>query len=217
MTTIIRLLTVAFVPVLLSGCVGPPFLDAYGYVSKDQDPVRKDGQPVVMPANAPSISQGFAPRPAKAMYSTRDKGRHEGIDILGPMGLAVFSCAPGTVVESRLDALLGHVVAVDHGRFKGKLYRSRYCHLQKRSVRVGDTVERCTRIGTLGRTGLLAGFPHLHFEIRTAAEKDQKVWVPVNPHLFWARGVGIVTCCEADKAWTKTEFRTTYPVPCRKE
>ncbi len=50
-------------PVLLSGCVNfrANYIDPmYGEIASDVDPVRAGGEPVEMPANAPSTSQGFS-------------------------------------------------------------------------------------------------------------------------------------------------------------
>jgi len=43
--------------------------------------------------------------------------------------------------------------------------RSRYAHLSKRDVKVGDWVSKNQQIGYCGKSGLADG-PHLHYEIR---------------------------------------------------
>ncbi len=38
-----------------------------------------------------------------------------------------------------------------------------------------------------------------------------------DPHLFWQKGVGRVTCFERDKPETAAKPGLIYPVPCRSE
>jgi len=57
---------------------------------------------------------------------------------------------------------------------------SRYGHLQKIDVKVGDRVERGQVIGRVGSTGLSTG-PHLHYEVLVEGKQ-------VNPRKFlWER------------------------------
>ena len=78
----------------------------------------------------------------------------------------------------------------------------------------GALVRRGRQIATLGTTGMLGGgIPHLHFELfRQAGDESE---VSADPHLFWAGGVGRVTCFDPAVPYDPTHFRTTYPVPCR--
>ena len=53
----------------------------------------------------------------------------------------------------------GNYVYIQHdGR-----YMTRYLHLHKRTVKVGERVKQGQTIGTVGATGLATG-PHLHYE-----------------------------------------------------
>jgi hypothetical protein len=36
----------------------------------------------------------------------------------------------------------------------------------------------------------------------------------MNPHRFWADGIGVVTCFDENKKWYDLPFNTSYPVPC---
>lgn len=198
---------------VLSGCVGL-FIKEYGVAARDDKTVRKDGQAVFISENTPSISQGFRPAPLDGPL-TRTTSGHNGIDIIGQSGAPVLACASGTVIDAFFDIFYGHRVDIDHGQDKnGRTVRSNYFHLQTRLVEKGHKIRRGQQIGTLGRTGLLAGFPHLHFEIRTADPLDPAIFEPVNPHRFWVNGIGVITCYDSTRQWPDTPFGTTYPVPC---
>lgn len=208
-----RLAVLGFAALLgLSGCY-QAFVKPYGHVARDDDPVRADGKPVVMPPNAPSILNGFAARPQ--FYE--DPVGHRAIDIVGPIGTPVLAAASGVVIESYFEPMYGNNVLIDHGvDEQGRFVRSRYLHLDERLVEKGDRVSRGDEIGRLGDTGALAKFlPHLHFEILLAEVRDQYPYETHNPHKFWMKGPGIVTCFDSGQHYPETAFRIVYPVPCK--
>ncbi len=94
---------------------------------------------------------------------------HNGLDIAGPRGTAVFAPAIGVVSRSEVDHDLGRMIAIEHGYGKTTWYG----HLDKQVVKVGQSVERGDIIGFVGSTGRSTG-PHLHYEVRV----DGK---PTNP------------------------------------
>jgi len=199
---------------ILGSCVGIYIRD-YGYVARDDKNVRKDGQAVIISENTPSISQGFRPELSVGQFKKISTGHH-GIDIIGKNGTPVISCAAGIIYDAFFDIFYGHQVVIEHGQDKrGLPIRSKYLHLQKRLVKKGDKIDRGQQIGTLGRTGLLAGFPHLHFEIRIGDSLDPTIIDSVNPHKYWVDGIGVITCYDSTRQWPDTPFQTTYPVPCR--
>jgi murein DD-endopeptidase MepM/ murein hydrolase activator NlpD len=77
------------------------------------------------------------------------------------MGSNVYSTGNGVVVRAGWAFGYGRLIAVDHGFG----YQTRYGHLQKIEVAVGDTVSRGSVIGKLGNSGRSTG-PHLHYEVR---------------------------------------------------
>jgi murein DD-endopeptidase MepM/ murein hydrolase activator NlpD len=80
----------------------------------------------------------------------------------------------GTVIFAGYRAGYGNIVVVDH-RFD---ITTRYGHLSKFSVRVGQRVSRGDVIGYVGASGRSTG-PHLHFEIRIHNQpKDPKYFIP---------------------------------------
>lgn len=190
------------------------WVEPYGSIALDIEPIRQDDQPVFLPENAPSISQGYSPAPEERFTTLQDH-EHPGIDIIGKRGTPVLAPASGVVISSYFEPMAGHRIKIDLGRDeKGRLVQAIFGHLEKRLVRKGDNVVRGQQIGTLGSTGLLAaGLPHLHYTIYVGNE--QKTFEPINPHWLWADGVGLVTCFDSSRTWPETPLKTTYPVPCR--
>ena len=69
----------------------------------------------------------------------------------------------------------GKNVVLDHGNG----VESRYAHLKKIDVKLGQRVERGQVIGLVGSTGRSTG-PHLHYEVLVEGK-------PVDPRSFLAR------------------------------
>jgi len=97
---------------------------------------------------------------------------HTGVDIIAAPGTAVMAAAGGVVSFSGVMAEYGNVVEVGHDNG----LTSRYAHLSKSLVKVGDVVMKGQLIAQVGATGRVTG-PHLHFEVR---EKG----IPLNPNKF---------------------------------
>lgn len=212
----IRVIFCLMAAIILSGCIGlimPP----YGHVSSDAQKVRKEDRDLIIPKNAPSISQGYNPQSTETENEKSISIHvHHGIDIIEKKGTPVIACADGVVIRSSYSLMHGNHIIIDHGKVPGGLFiRSKYLHFSKRLVNEGDTIVRGQQIGTMGRTGLLAGFiTHLHYEIQVSDQLDPPHLHSTNPHRFWADGVGIVTCFDKHRHWQDRPFRTTYPVPC---
>jgi len=85
---------------------------------------------------------------------------HEGLDIVADVGAPVLSPAKGRVTRIFENGGYGLMVVVDHGRG----LQTRYGHLSRAVVRVGQTVERGDKIAEVGETGVVTG-PHLHYEV----------------------------------------------------
>lgn len=90
---------------------------------------------------------------------------HEGIDLGANYGSDVVAVAGGTVVDTGWDGGYGMQIQVSHG---GGLV-TRYAHLSKIYVDVGESVDRGETIGLVGSTGNSTG-PHLHFETIVGGE-----------------------------------------------
>jgi murein DD-endopeptidase MepM/ murein hydrolase activator NlpD len=87
---------------------------------------------------------------------------HPGVDLGAEIADPIKSIKAGEVVEAGFTKDgYGNTVLIDHG----KGLTSRYAHLSKIEVKVGDVVTTNTEIGKVGITGHSTG-PHLHLEIR---------------------------------------------------
>ncbi len=85
---------------------------------------------------------------------------HDGLDIAASYGNGVYVYTDGRVVQSGWNGGYGLSILVDHGNG----LKTRYGHLSKIYVRVGQRVQTGAKIGAVGSTGNSTG-PHLHFEV----------------------------------------------------
>jgi murein DD-endopeptidase MepM/ murein hydrolase activator NlpD len=97
---------------------------------------------------------------------------HAGMDIDGERGDQVIAPANGVVTEAGWKGGYGNMIEVDHGNG----LTTRYGHLSKIAVQVGDTISRGQLVAFVGSTGRSTG-PHLHYELRL---NDR----PINPRRF---------------------------------
>jgi len=88
---------------------------------------------------------------------------HNGHDIPCRKGTPIRAVAAGEVTRSEHSAAGGNMIEVEH--YGKNTVHTRYLHLHRRHVRVGQTVSKGQRIGSCGSTGRSTG-PHLHFEVR---------------------------------------------------
>ncbi len=87
---------------------------------------------------------------------------HDGFDIPKPWGTPVYPARTGRVIYAGWRGGYGNLIIIRHSDGA----TTRYGHLSKICVRVGQIVRRgSTLIGRVGSTGLSTG-PHLHFEVR---------------------------------------------------
>ncbi|HKP70043.1 MAG TPA: M23 family metallopeptidase [Pyrinomonadaceae bacterium] len=97
---------------------------------------------------------------------------HAGMDIDGERGDAVLAPANGVVTEAGWKGGYGNMIEVDHGNG----LKTRYGHLSKIDVQIGDSITRGQVMAFVGSTGRSTG-PHLHYELRL---NDR----PINPRRF---------------------------------
>ena len=87
---------------------------------------------------------------------------HAGVDIVMPVGSAVYSTAAGVVKSVERSSTYGNVIEVAH---PASGYTTLYAHLSRPLVRPGQHVARGEKIALSGNTGRSTG-PHLHYEVR---------------------------------------------------
>ena len=97
---------------------------------------------------------------------------HEGMDFMAEVGTLARAAAGGVVIYSDFHPQYGNMIEIDHGN--GLI--TRYAHLSRRLVKIGDVVLSGGKIGQVGSTGRVTG-PHLHFEVRQNGS-------PLNPMRF---------------------------------
>lgn len=86
---------------------------------------------------------------------------HEGIDMAGPVGTPIHVTGDGVVTFAGRSGAYGNLIKIRHELGT----ETRYAHLSRIHVKVGDRVSQGDRIGDMGNTGRSTG-PHLHYEVR---------------------------------------------------
>ena len=108
-------------------------------------------------------TSGFGPRWGRM---------HNGTDFAGRHGMAIHATADGEVIRAGRQSGYGNIITIRHAFG----LETRYAHLSKIRVNVGDRVSRGDHIGDMGNTGRSTG-THLHYEVRVNGK-------PVNPMNF---------------------------------
>ena len=101
---------------------------------------------------------------------------HTGIDFRGASGDPIRATAAGTVTKAGREGGYGLMVEIDHG---GGL-TTRFAHMSRIRVDVGDSVKVGDVVGLVGSTGRSTG-PHLHYETRVNGDA-------VNPMTYLSAG-----------------------------
>jgi murein DD-endopeptidase MepM/ murein hydrolase activator NlpD len=97
---------------------------------------------------------------------------HTGVDFRAPYMSPIYATAGGVVTYSGYRDDYGKVVEIDHGNG----LTTRYAHMHRQTVSVGQRVAAHTQIGFLGSSGRATG-PHVHYEVLVNGE-------PVDPEKF---------------------------------
>jgi murein DD-endopeptidase MepM/ murein hydrolase activator NlpD len=103
---------------------------------------------------------------------TGGRRMHSGVDFAAAHGTPLYSTADGVVIHAGWQSGYGKLVKIRH-EFG---IETRYAHLSRVSVKVGQRVSRGQRIGDMGATGRVTGV-HLHYEVRVGGKA-------VNPMTF---------------------------------
>lgn len=186
--------------------------------------------PIPDPANR-IITQRFGARPEVYEHFSFDgvplKG-HEGMDFGAPLGSPVMAADLGLVLEAGNmgDQGYGLYIKLAHPQWHGETV---YGHLADQRVKVGDTVQRGQRIGTVGYSGNVEPKSplgaHLHFGLRIEPYNRQDGWGGYsNPEPYLAgsqtapSSPGGPVDAQSKEAIVKTikaaanEFNVSYPL-----
>ncbi len=109
------------------------------------------------PVDFRRISSNFNPNRLHPIHKTARP--HRGTDYAASRGTPVWSSGDGRVITSTYNKASGNYVVIQHGNN----IQTKYLHLSKRSVKVGQRVKQKQVIGLVGSTGYSTG-PHLHYE-----------------------------------------------------
>ena len=102
------------------------------------------------------FTSGFGPRWGRM---------HSGTDFAGAHGTPIVSTADGVVTFTGRQSGYGNLIKIRH-EFG---IETRYAHLSRIRVKVGQRVSRGDRIGDMGNTGRSTG-THLHYEVRVGGK-----------------------------------------------
>lgn len=108
-------------------------------------------------------TSGFGPRWGRM---------HNGADFAGSHGMPIHATADGTVIHAGRQSSYGNLIKIKHAFG----IETRFAHLSKIRVEVGQRVSRGDHIGDMGNTGRSTG-THLHYEVHVSGD-------PVNPMKF---------------------------------
>lgn len=130
--------------------------------------------PVSMPVRGPArMTSGFG---ARRDPFRRVLAMHTGLDFKGEIGRPVYAPAPGKVVRAGWMGGYGRTIEILHDNG----ISTRYAHLSRIEITVGDRIRRGKLIGRVGNTGRSTG-AHLHYETRINGKA-------VNPKRFLQAG-----------------------------
>ena len=103
---------------------------------------------------------------------TGGRRMHKGVDFAASLGTPLYATADGVVTHAGWQSGYGRLVKIQH-EFG---IETRYAHLSKLRVKVGQKVSRGDRIGDMGASGRVTGV-HLHYEVRVGGKA-------VNPMIY---------------------------------
>lgn len=123
--------------------------------------VTSNGSDFVSPVPG-AVTGGFGMRFHPILHYSR---MHNGVDMHAACGTPVVAAYRGTVVQAGPSGGYGNLVVIDLGEYQGKHTLTKYAHLSRIGVRVGQQVTTGQGIALAGTTGLSTGC-HLHFEVK---------------------------------------------------
>jgi LysM repeat protein len=115
-----------------------------------------------------NVQSGYYGNPLPGGLITQGIHGWNAVDIASPRGTPIYAAASGTVIIARSgggwNGGYGNYVVITHENGTQTLY----AHMSSVAASAGQSVSSGEIIGHVGRTGEATG-PHLHFEVRGAA------------------------------------------------
>lgn len=131
----------------------------------------------VLPVGSPLASSKISSRYGNRVDPfKKTTAFHNGMDFKAPSGKPIKSAGAGKIIKAGRNGGYGLMVEIDHGNG----ITTRYAHMRRISVRIGQRIARGKVIGQVGSTGRSTG-PHLHFEVRRNGQST-------NPMKFFNAG-----------------------------
>ncbi len=137
--------------------------------------------PLASPLENYSSTSNYGPRmdPFK-----RRMAFHSGLDMAAGYNTPVYAPAAGTVIYAENRGPYGRMIEIDHGNG----FRTRYAHLNRINVSVGQEVNFQDLIGKVGSSGRSTG-PHLHYEVWFDDQlRDPTKFIEAGQYVFTHQG-----------------------------
>lgn len=161
----------------LNGCVKSPnivFIPGTNWSSnRKKDYLGLSGYPLSSVAPI-ALKYGWQPNPI-----SQQRLFHSGVDLFAEVDTPVLAAEKGDVVFVGQEGAYGILIVINHPSDR----QTRYAHLSRVNVKMGQSVQTGDLIGAVGTTGLPdIATPHLHFEVRT---KLSVGWVAQDPEIHF--------------------------------
>ena len=137
-------------------------LDEVQSLAKDKEQMSL-AIPAIWPIDRTRLKAFYAFGVRKKHPILKIRTMHKGVDMSTDYGVPVYATGDGVIEKVDMGKRrrgYGRQIMINH-KFG---YKTRYAHLQKIFVKVGEKVQRGQLIGEVGSTGGSTG-PHLHYEV----------------------------------------------------
>lgn len=118
--------------------------------------------PIANPAPGRAVTSTYGPRRDPLLGTL---ALHSGMDFRSSVGSPVRATGKGKVIHAGWNGGYGRMIEIDHGDG----LTTRFAHMSRISVTVGQTVNAGDLLGRSGNSGRSTG-PHLHYEVRKDGE-----------------------------------------------
>ena len=150
-------------------------------------------QKLILPINKAKLTASMK----TAAYLKKFGFVHYGIDMVSTHGdRTIYASGDGVVLATGFDNVVGNVVAVHYPAAYNRTTKKtedvvfRYFHLEKILVAKGAKLDKDSKIGIYGNTGMLNMANHLHIEADT--DVNYPLYSPTvsRSNLIWGRSQG---------------------------